>query len=171
MPLRPGYPILASITSTLDQTLIIPERSATGQTDTRASIISPSKPEPSSSTAAEDEPLELGSWLTLHQGDGPPRTAIRCFEPKPKRARELQPGDVFLDLGAPCRVVDTPGSPDASGLVALKVWDLFAAEEIKLVAVGEEEMTMVATVRARYGVVWLLVSFVNAAGFACQRAD
>lgn len=134
------------------------ERIVVGNIDTRASTILLAKAEPSS-TVVEEEPLEIGSWLTLYQGDGPPRTAIRCFEPKPKRANELKEGDVILDIGSPCRVLDTPGPPGADGGTPVQVYDIVAEEVINLVIDDAEEMTMVTTWTTRYRVVcWFFPS-------------
>ena len=122
--------------------------------DPRASTIYLTKSRPPSvEDEDEAEPLEIGTWLTLYQGDGPPRTAILCFEPKPKMAREIKKGDVIHDHGSPCRVLDAPGSADADGEILIKVFDIFADETTDFITDDTEQITMVATWRTRYYVV------------------
>ncbi len=120
--------------------------------DPQSSTIFLTKAEPSS-VEDEEEPLEIGSWLTLYQGDGPPRTAILCYEPKPKMAKEIKKGDVILDNGSPCRVLDAPDSADAHGEILIKVFDIFADEATDFITDSTEQVTMVATWRTRYYVV------------------
>lgn len=99
------------------------------------------------------KPLELYSWLKLHSSDRQPRTAIFTFEPKPKRFRDLLPGDVILDLGKPCRVVQPPGPADEDGIIYLKAWDVFNDKASDMLAGVDEDVTMVATRVSRYSIV------------------
>ena len=123
-----------------------------GRMDSRTSDIYLTKAKPSS---AEDEaePLDIGSWLTPYQGDDPPRTAILCFEPKPKLAKEIKKGDVILNTGSPCRVLDAPCSAYADGEILIKVHNIFANEATEFVTEDIEEITMVVTRQTRYYVV------------------
>ena len=123
-----------------------------GRMDSRTSDIYLTKAKPSS---AEDEaePLDIGSWLTPYQGDDPPRTAILCFEPKPKLAKEIKKGDVILNTGSPCRVLDAPCSAYADGEILIKVHNIFANEATEFVTEDIEEITMVVTRQTRYCVV------------------
>lgn len=128
------------------------ERFVIGHMDPHASTIFLTKADPST-IEDEEEPLEIGSWLTLYEGEGPPRTAIKCFEPEPKPAKELVTGDVVLNLGTPYRVLEDPGPPDADGGILLKVRDIFADEAVDLPLSAEEDITMVAASTTRYYVV------------------
>ena len=128
--------------------------------DPDATTIFLAKVDPSSSSSSIiDEakgPLELFSWLQLQQSDdGPPRTAIKSNPPTSKCARDLAPGDVILDHGAPCRVLHFPGPADADGKLLLKVWNIYNNEAIDVSAGVDEEVTMVATRVTRYYVVCL----------------
>ena len=48
---------------------------------------------------------DILSWLTLYQGDGSPRSVVHCFEPKPKWAKNIKEGDVFLNKGSACSIL------------------------------------------------------------------
>ena len=128
------------------------ERFVIGHMDPHASTIFLTKADPSN-IEDEEEPLEIGSWLTLYEGDGPPRTAIKCFEPEPKPAKELRTGDVVLDLGTPYRVLEDSDLPDADGKILLNVRDIFADEVVDLPFGAEEDITMVAASTTRCYVV------------------
>lgn len=128
------------------------ERFVIGRMDPCSSTIFLTKAEPSFAED-EEEPLDIGSWLTLYQGDGPPRTAILCFEPKTKRAKDIKEGDVILSDGNPYRVLNAPGLPDADGEISIHAYDIFADEVTDCITDDTEENTIVATWQTRYSVV------------------
>lgn len=128
------------------------ERFVIGRMDPCSSTIFLTKAEPSFAEE-EEEPLDIGSWLTLYQGDGPPRTAILCFEPKTKRAKDIKEGDVILNDGNPYRVLNAPGLPDADGEISIHAYDIFADEVTDCITDDTEEITIVATWQTRYSVV------------------
>ena len=128
------------------------ERFVIRHMDPDASTIFFTKADPST-IEDEEEPLEIGSWLTLYEGDGPPRTAIKCFEPDPKPAKEIVTGDVVLNTGTPYKVLEDPGPPNADGKILLKVRDIFTDEVVDLSFAAEEDITMVAASTTRYSVV------------------
>ena len=97
--------------------------------------------------------LEVGSWFNLYQGNGPPRTAIRCYEPKPKRAKDIKKSDVLLNQGSACRVLETPFPKDADGEIFIYVYDIFGDEMDVFVTDDMEKITMCATWHTRYFVV------------------
>lgn len=101
----------------------------------------------------DEEPLDIKSWLTLYQGDGPPRTAISCFEPKPNRAKDIRKGDVFLNIGSPRRVLKAPSPPDADGEVLIKVYDIAADETTDFIKDTIEDTMTCTTRHMRYSVV------------------
>lgn len=127
------------------------ERFVIGRMDPCSSTIFLTKAEPSFAEE-EEEPLDIGSWLTLYQGDGPPRTAILCFEPKTKRAKDIKEGDVILNDGNPYRVLNAPGLPDADGEISIHAYDIFADEVTDCITDDTEEITIVATWQTRYSV-------------------
>lgn len=133
--------------------LTMSERFVIGRTDPRTSTILLTKAKPSSARD-EEGPLDLGSWLTPYQGDDPPRTAILCFEPKPKVAKDIKKFDVILDNGSPCRVLDAPYSAGADGEILIKVYDIFANEATDFITDDIKGITMVATRLTRYYVVY-----------------
>lgn len=106
-----------------------------------------------SSLEIEEGPLNIGSWLTLYQGDGPPVIAIRCFEPKPKRAKDIKKGDVIPGNGSPGRVLDDPDPPDVEGEVFINIYNIFGDETTLFITDDAEEITICTTRRQRYVVV------------------
>ena len=98
----------------------------------------------------EEQPLDVGSWFTLYTGDGPLRTAIRCFEPKPKLAKDIKEGDVVLYQGNACRVLRTTRQRDAKGAVTIHVYDIFGEKTTVFTRTDLEEITMVVTRYTRY---------------------
>lgn len=100
----------------------------------------------------ENEPLELGSWFTLYESDGSPRSVIQSFEPNSKRAKDIEAGDVILYQGNPCVVSGTP-SQRANGKVSINVYDVFSDVEMGFTTKDVEEITMVVTQHIKYYVV------------------
>ncbi len=140
------------------------KRFVTGHMDSYTSTNPFAKTEPSIAED-EEEALGIGSWLTLYQGDGPPRTAIRCFEPKPKRAEDLKKGDVILNNCSACRVLDAPNPPGDDGEMLIDIHDIFSDERTIYITDDEEEITLVATSQTRYLVVSLSFSVINPASW------
>ena len=101
----------------------------------------------------EKHPFAIGSWFTLYQGDGRPRSAILCFEPEPKRAKDIERFEVILNKGRACRVLKTPTPLDADGKIFIRIYDIFGDETTVLVTDDREEITMVAARYTRYNLV------------------
>ena len=80
------------------------ERFILGRLSTSTSAILLNKVEPLIVEHCE-ELLDIKSCFTLSQGDGPPRSTIQGFEPKPKPAKNIEEGDVILSRGSSCRVL------------------------------------------------------------------
>lgn len=100
----------------------------------------------------EDEPLELGSWFTLYESDGSPRSVIRSLEPNPKQAKDIKAGDVILYQGNACVVSGTP-SQHADGKISINVYDVFSDVETAFNTKDVEEIAMVLTQVMRYSMV------------------